>query len=57
MRVKHYKLLASVAMLISLLVLPMSNVAKVINSQPVTEVIREDVKPVGSNSRINDEYN
>lgn len=48
MRVKHYKLLASVAMLISLLVLPMSNVAKVINSQPVTEVIREDVKPVGS---------
>lgn len=39
MRVKHYKLLASVAMLISLLALPVTNVAKVIDFKPVSEVV------------------
>lgn len=43
MRVKHYKLLASVAMLISLLALPVAYEALATEFIPVTEVIRYDV--------------
>lgn len=42
MRVKHYKLLASVAMLISLLALPLTFEAMVIEHKPVTEVVPYD---------------
>ena len=39
MRVKHCKLIASVVVLVSLLALPLTNVARVIESTPVSEVV------------------
>lgn len=40
MRVKHFKLIASLTVLVSLLALPLTFEARVIESTPVTEVVR-----------------